>query len=216
MYKSSESVHIHQSLPVMSTTYPESAYQWLVEVLNGLINFWEQHEHFGIINLTEEEYQWLDDVLEELIYSVGENENHFLAPLMEFIIRIISNYEDTYVSKLTEQNTRLAEKGTTKIVSEDELAAHGFFSIGYLLWQGNRKGKSLFAYDKAIALKPNFAEAHANRGVTKLHLGQTNEAKSEFKIAMELAEQQGQEELKTFIEEQLQELDKLTPQNREN
>ncbi|MDE0482739.1 MAG: hypothetical protein OXI67_09195 [Candidatus Poribacteria bacterium] len=125
---------------LVSTTYPESAYQWLAGVCDGLINFGNQYGHYGVINLTENEYEWLDDVLEELIYSVGENENHVLAPLMEFVTRLISNYEDAYVSKLTEQNTRLAEKGTTKTVSEDELAAHGFFSIGYLLWQENKKG----------------------------------------------------------------------------
>ena len=39
----------------------------------------------------ENEYQWLDEVLEELIYSVGDNENHILSPLMEFVIRLITN-----------------------------------------------------------------------------------------------------------------------------
>ena len=215
MYKDSEPVHIQQSFSVMSTTYPESAYQWLEEVLVGLIDFGNRHGHYGVINLTENEYEWLDDVLEELIYSVGENENHILAPLMDLVVHLISNYEDAYVPKLTEQNIRLAEKGTTKIVSEDELAAHGFFSIGYLLWHGNKKGKSLFAYDKAIALKPGFAEAHANRGVTKFDLGQIDEAISDLQTALDLAEQQGKEELKTFIEQQLQELNNLTPQDSE-
>ena len=60
--------------------YPETAYQWLGEVLDGLITFGKKHGHYGVIKLTEDEYQWLDDVLEELIYSVGENKNHPLSP----------------------------------------------------------------------------------------------------------------------------------------
>ncbi len=116
LYRNSEPVHIcvkiRQSVPVMSTTYPESAYLWLIEVLDGLIDLGNRHGHYGVINLTENECQWLDEVLEELIYSVGDNENHILAPLMEFVIRLISNYEDAYVPKLTEQFTKLAEDGT--------------------------------------------------------------------------------------------------------
>ena len=39
----------------------------------------------GHIKLTEDEYQWLYGILEKLIFSIGENENHPLAPLMEFV-----------------------------------------------------------------------------------------------------------------------------------
>lgn len=206
MYKDSEPVHIHQSLPVGVYTYPESAYQWLAGVCDGLIDLGNRHGHYGVINLTENEYEWFDDVLEELIYSVGENENHILAPLMDLVVHLISSYEDAYVPKLTKKSSQLAEKETIETEIEDELAAYAFFSIGYLLWQGNKKEKSLSAYDKAIALKPNFAEVYANRGVVKVHLAKIDEAKSDFQTALELAEQQGQQELKTFIEQQLQEL----------
>ena len=54
--------------------YPESAYQWLIKVLDGLIDFGQRHGDYGVIKLTKDEYQWLDDVLEELICSVGEDE----------------------------------------------------------------------------------------------------------------------------------------------
>ena len=40
-------------------TFSESAYQWLVEVLDGLIEFGNRHGNFGVINLTEDEYEWL-------------------------------------------------------------------------------------------------------------------------------------------------------------
>ena len=53
-----------------------------------------------------------------------------------------------------------------KLVSEDEIAAHAFFSIGFLLYQGNRIEKALSAYNKAIALKHSFWEVLYNRGIT--------------------------------------------------
>ena len=121
--------------------------------------------------MNDGEYEWLDDVLEKLIYSVGENESHPLAPLMDFIIRIIANYEEAYVPKLTERFPELAEEAPIKTTNENsnppppyaselsdsELAAHGFFSIGCLLWEGGKAEKALSAYDTAIRLQLDYA-----------------------------------------------------------
>ena len=178
-FKRSEPIHIQVqiqlSVPTVPMTYPESAYQWLTEVLDGLIDFGKRHGHYGVIKLTKDEYQWLDDVLEELICSVGEDENHPLAPLMDFIIRLIANYEQAYVPKLTERFPELAEEAPIETAnkskqlasnipkqSESELAAHAFFSIGFLLYHGNRTEKAISAYDTAIVLKPDFWEAFYN------------------------------------------------------
>ena len=186
-------VEIQSSAPVMSTTYPESAYQWLVGVLDGLIDFGQRHGHYGVIELTEDEYQWLDDVLEELIYSVGENQSHPLSPLMKFIIRIIANYEDAYVPKLTERFPELAEEAPIETSnkskqpasnipkkSDSELAAHAFFSIGFLLSHGNRTEKAISAYDTAIVLKPDFWEAFYNLGIVRNSFSQYKEAIAYF------------------------------------
>ena len=193
-FKRSESIQIQGQIRLsapaaVSTTYPESAYQWLVEVLDGLIDFGKRHGHYGVIKLTKNEYQWLDDILEELICSVGEDENHSLVPLMDFIIRLIANYEQAYVPKLTERFPELAKEVTTETVLENkqlvsnipkqndsELAAHAFFSIGYLLGEGNLTKKALAAYDKAIELKPDFVEAYNNRGGVFQKLGKHDQA----------------------------------------
>ena len=37
--------------------YPETAYQWLVETLDGLIDFGQRHGHYGVINLAEADLQ---------------------------------------------------------------------------------------------------------------------------------------------------------------
>ena len=183
----------------VSPPYPETAYQWLVKVLDGFIDFGQRHGHYGVIKLTEDEYQWLDDILEKLIYSVGENENHPLAPLMDFIIRLIGNYEDAYVPKLTERFPELAEEtpiGKTNKnsnpppyaskLSDGELAAHAFFSIGCLLCEGGKGEKALNAYDTAIRLQPDYAEVYNNRGNVKNRLGCPEDALTDYDTAIRL------------------------------
>ena len=185
------------SEPVIPPPYPERAYQWLTEVLDGLIDFGQRHGHYGVIKLTKDEYKWLDDVLEELIYSVGEDENHPLAPLMDFIIRLIANYEQTYVPRLTELFPELAEETPVEIASENnnppryaselsdgELAAHAFFSIGCLLWEGGKAEKALEAYDTAIRLQPDYAEVYNNRGNIKNELGSRDAALDDYNEAI--------------------------------
>ena len=163
-------------------------------------DFGKRHGHYGVINLSEGEYQWLmDDVLEELICSVGENKKHPLAPLMEFVMRLIDNYEDKYVPELTELFPELAEETPVEIASENnnppryaselsnsELAAHGFFSIGCLLSEGGKAEKALSAYDKAIRLQPDYAEVYNNRGNIKNGLGSHDTALDDYDKAIRL------------------------------
>lgn len=188
------------SEPAVPPPYPETAYQWLVETLDGLIDFGQRHGHYGVINLNDSEYEWLmDDILEKLIYSIGENESHPLEPLMRFIIRIIANYEDKYVPKLTELYPELAEEAPIKTTNENskpppyaselsnsELAAHAFFAIGCLLWEGGKAEKALSAYDTAIQLKPDYAEVYNNRGNIKSGLGSHDAAIDDYDEAIRL------------------------------
>ena len=196
----SKPVQTRTSEPAVSPPYPKTAYQWLVEVLDGLIDFGQRHGHYGVINLSKAEYQWLmDDVLGELICSVGEDENHPLAPLMESVIRIIANYEDKYVPKLTELFPELAEEAPIEVpnknsnpppyaseLSDNELAAHAFFSIGCLLAEGGKAEKALSAYDTAIRLQPNYAEVYNNRGNIKSRLGSRDAALDDYDKAIRL------------------------------
>ena len=64
-------------------------------------------------------------------------------------------------------------------------------------------------FDQAIRLKPDYADAYVDRGVTKLWLNNIKGAKADFQIAMELAEQQGTDDLKVQMEQQIQELDNI-------
>ena len=195
----SKPLQTRTSEPAVPPPYPETAYQWLVKVLDGLIDFGQRHGHYGVINLSDNEYEWLDDVLEELIYSVGENRSHPLAPLMGFIIRIIANYEDAYVPKLTERFPELAEEAPIKTTNENsnpppyaselsdsEFAAHSFCAIGCLLWEGGQSEKALAAYDTAIRLLPDYAEVYNNRGNIKTGLGSHDAALDDYDEAIRL------------------------------
>ena len=195
----SQPLQTRTSKSAVPPLYPETAYQWLVETLDGLIDFGQRHGHYGVINLSDSEYEWLDDVLEELIYSVGENESHPLAPLMDFIIRIIANYEDKYVPKLTERFPELAEEAPIETtnknsnpppyaseLSDSEFAAAAFFSIGCLLWEGGKSEKALSAYDTAIRLQPDYAAVYNNRGNIKSGLGSHDAALDDYDEAIRL------------------------------
>ena len=60
--------------------------------------------------------------------------------------------------------------------------------------------------NKAIQLKPDYAEAHFTRGFAKYRVGRTWEAKQDLQIALRLAEQSGNENLKIQVNTLLQKL----------
>lgn len=64
---------------------------------------------------------------------------------------------------------------TAKGVNND-LVARAFFSIGFLHSEQNENDQALSAYDQAIELMPNFADAYTSRGVVKSKLGNAEDA----------------------------------------
>ena len=107
---SSKPLQTRTSKPIIPPPYPESAYQWLVEALESLIEFVGRKEDCSVPELTKDDYDWIDALLEALIYSVDEGCNHPLSSLMEFVCLLIGDYEDKYVPKLTELFPELAEE----------------------------------------------------------------------------------------------------------
>ena len=199
LLNNSKLLQTQNSQSAVLQSYSESDYHWLVRVLDALIEFMHRDKNHSVPELTENDYDWAHALLVELAGAVGESERHPLRSLMEFVCRLIDNYEDKYVPELTELFPELAEEApietASKITqsisnipkqSESELAAQAFFSIGYLLYQGNRKEKVLDAYEKAIALKPDCWEAFYNLGIVRCDLKQYPEAMTDFNKAIEL------------------------------
>jgi len=68
----------------------------------------------------------------------------------------------------------------------DDLVARAFFSIGYLHSEENENDQALSAYDQAIELMPDFADAYTGRGVAKSKLGDAEEAIADHNEAIRL------------------------------
>ena len=70
--------------------------------------------------------------------------------------------------------------------SDNDLSAQAWFYVGYLLYQDKDLGNSLGAYDRAIHLKPDFAEAFNNRGNAKADSGEYAAAIADYDKAIHL------------------------------
>lgn len=81
---------------------PESAAQWLTRLLDLLASIVSRNEDLSHIAITETEYQQLLGVLNDLIYGVGEDEDHPLSAAMTLVGSLIKAYEDEHFPKLAE------------------------------------------------------------------------------------------------------------------
>ena len=100
-YKAMEdnmSVPIQESVDAVS--YPESQLQWLVSLLNLLAGIVNRNEDLSSVVVTETEYQQLSAVMDDLIYGVGDDENHPLSAAMTLVGSLIKAYEDEHFPKL--------------------------------------------------------------------------------------------------------------------
>lgn len=70
--------------------------------------------------------------------------------------------------------------------NDKNLAAQALVSVGYLYVTEGKEADGLSALDKAIALKPDLAEAYNNRGMAKNALGKYQDALADFDMATQL------------------------------
>ncbi len=69
--------------------------------------------------------------------------------------------------------------------SDNYIAAGAWFSVGYLI-QEEKPEEGISAYNQAISLNPDYAEAYNNRGAAKTALGQHAEAIADYDEAIRL------------------------------
>ena len=74
----------------------------LVPAVENLIEAVDNTRTHLLESLTERDYNQLVKILDDLIDVVGEDENHILATVMDFISILIENYEDEHVPELIE------------------------------------------------------------------------------------------------------------------
>ena len=68
--------------------------------------------------------------------------------------------------------------------TETEVTIHAFFSIGNILSEGGWIREAVSAYDMALRLKPDFAEAYYNRGTAKTFIAEYETAIADFDEAI--------------------------------
>lgn len=88
--------------PTIETVNPNSCTfsRSIVTVVEHLLEAVGKNETELFSSLTEIDYEKLVSILDDLINVVGNDENHILATVMEFIAILIQNYEDKYVPEL--------------------------------------------------------------------------------------------------------------------
>ena len=175
--------------------YPESDYQWLLEVLETLSDIVSRNVNNDFAALTETDYEQLDAVLKELIYIVGDDEKHRLASLMDFTGVLITKYENEYFPKLTDLFPELAENVNLNDIKDENqqdnptkklekptnvLAAEAFLSIGNLLSDGDKSNEAISAYNQAILLSPDYADAYYYRAEAERSLEKYESALDDF------------------------------------
>lgn len=111
------------------------------------------------------------EVLKTTIQDILENPDLSLEDKA-----IIETYKLQHEGKIPEAIEKWRSIANTAMGVNNDLVARAFFSIGYLHSEQNEKDQALSAYDEAIALMPNFADAYTSRGVVKSALGKPEEA----------------------------------------
>ena len=201
------------------TPYPESAAQWLIGLLDLFASIVNQNEDLSRVVITETEYQQLSKIMNDLIYGVGDDENHPLSASMTLVGILIKMYEDQHFPKLDSLFPELAEgtaveiDGENKAITDPLLAQIDtdfvivLFSIGCLLWTGGKFEEAIFAYDLATKINPDDATIHTSRGEAKSNINDFMGAKEDLQHALKLTEKQAEENFNTAIKERLQEID---------
>ena len=190
------------SEPASPAPYSENDYRWLVGELDALSDFVHRSADGSVSELTETDYHWAHALLVELTYIAGQLDTHPLASVMEFTFRLVEHYDDKYVPGLIEEapieeeqevnlavpieyNSQPCTKNITAVPT-NELAAHAFFSLGCLLWEGGRAAKAISAYDTALHLNSDFVSAYNNRGNLKNGLHNPRSALDDYDVALRL------------------------------
>ena len=126
-------------------------FQLLIAAVDTLVNITEDQL---LTTLTENDYQGLVASLDKLIDAVGEDENHFLAPLMHFIGTLIEKYEEqSTITNWTESSD--AEETKTERNANLRLPGSG-------LEAAYSNNETEYTLDMLTSVNPNYAGLNEN------------------------------------------------------
>ena len=108
-------------------------------------------------------------------------------PNLSFVDKaMIEAYKLQKDGKITEATQKWCSIANIVGEADKNLAAHSWFSAGYLYEVEDKKEEALSAYNKAINLKPDYAEAYAARGTMKSVLDRRESAVDDYNEAIRL------------------------------
>ena len=111
-------------------------------------------------------------------------------PAEEALVEWEDEWEILEITDVTPEEMRELEKGYPPAAilewTETEVAIHAFFSIGNILSEGGWVREAVSAYDMALRLKSDYAEAYYNRGTAKTLIGEYKAAIADFDEAIRL------------------------------
>ena len=125
------------------------------------------------------------DKASEVVESVKQNPD---SPLINQAVAVAISLQQQ--GKVEEAIKKWRSIANIAEVTDNELAARAWFSVGYLTSPKNVEGEdfkgAIDAYDKAIDLDPSEVVAYFNRGNAKVSLGQTGAAIDDYDAAIGL------------------------------
>ena len=112
--------------------------------------------------------------------AAGVDENPRASPIDKAIAQAILLQAQERIGEAIEKWRAVAQ--IAEGIDNDQ-AARAWFSVGYLV---EKPEDSISAYDEAIRLKPDYAEAYNDRGVAKSERGRYEEAIADYDEAIRL------------------------------
>ena len=180
---------------------PENSIPWLLSLQELLTELVSRNAELRCVTVTEAEYEQLATIIDELTWSVGDDETHPLAAAEACVGDFIRNYEDKNFPKMRDLWPELREQdpiiqeilertGANKrhiyVPTEEEVAIDAFFGLGGFLWEKGLGEQAISAYDTALRLKPDYAAAYCNRGSIHYALGDHGAAIQDYNQAIHL------------------------------
>lgn len=192
----SEVNHVPETSPL-----PEDSIPWLLSVQELLTELVSRNAELRCVTVTEDEYAHLSSIIDELTWSVGDDEKHPLAAAEACVGDFMRNYEDKNFPTMRELWPELREQdaiiqeilertGANKrdiyVPTEEEVAIDAFFDLGGFLWEKGLGKQAISAYNTAIRLKPDYAAAYCNRGSIHYALGNHAAAIQDYNEAIRM------------------------------
>ena len=181
--------------------FPEDSIPWLLSLQGLLTELVSRNAKLRCVTVTEADYEQLSAIMDDLCWSLGQDEKHPLAAAEACVGDFMRNYEDKNFPTMRELWPELREQdaivqeilertGANKwdsyVPTEEEVAIDAFFDLGGFLWEKGLGEQAISAYDTALRLKPDYAAAYCNRGSIHYVLGNHAAAIQDYNEAIRL------------------------------